>query len=71
MSKYDGVGPWHCTECGHDHQGARLAYICIGCPCGFVPDDKPSSMHLAPEPEDFIYQPDSPYPKVTTESGES
>ncbi len=25
--------PWMCHECGHRHQGRRLAYICIGCPC--------------------------------------
>ena len=34
---YDGEGPWHCTECGHNHQGVRFDYICIGCPCDFVP----------------------------------
>jgi hypothetical protein len=22
-----------CKACGHEHQGAGLAYICIGCPC--------------------------------------
>jgi len=22
-----------CKACGHEHQGKRLAYICIGCPC--------------------------------------
>jgi len=25
-----------CPECGHTHQGAALAYICIGCPCPVV-----------------------------------
>lgn len=22
-----------CGACGHEHAGADLAYICIGCPC--------------------------------------
>ena len=22
-----------CAECGHGHAGARMAYICVGCPC--------------------------------------
>lgn len=22
-----------CSECHHEHQGASLAYICVGCPC--------------------------------------
>lgn len=24
---------WACAGCGHEHEGARLANICIGCPC--------------------------------------
>jgi hypothetical protein len=24
---------WYCDDCGHDHQGAGSAFICIGCPC--------------------------------------
>ena len=27
-----------CRECGHKHSGEYLDYICIGCPCDFVPD---------------------------------
>lgn len=27
-----------CTSCGHSHSGKRLAYVCIGCPCGMIPD---------------------------------
>lgn len=23
----------HCNACGHEHRGAELAYICVGCPC--------------------------------------
>lgn len=26
-----------CEACGHEHQGAELAYICIGCPCPAEP----------------------------------
>lgn len=26
-----------CSTCEHDHQGDRLAYICIGCPCPETP----------------------------------
>jgi len=26
-----------CPECGHVHQGAQFAYICIGCPCPETP----------------------------------
>jgi hypothetical protein len=22
-----------CSSCGHEHQGERWGYICIGCPC--------------------------------------
>lgn len=27
-----------CKQCGHRHSGKTLAYICVGCPCDFVPD---------------------------------
>lgn len=27
-----------CPECKHRHSGKTLAYICVGCPCDFVPD---------------------------------
>lgn len=27
-----------CKECGHRHSGKTLDYICVGCPCEFVPD---------------------------------
>ncbi len=26
-----------CASCGHEHQGPRLAFICIGCPCQELP----------------------------------
>ena len=26
-----------CEACGHQHAGADLAYICIGCPCSAQP----------------------------------
>lgn len=29
-----------CEACGHEHQGERLAYICIGCPCPEKPDEQ-------------------------------
>lgn len=29
-----------CPECEHRHAGKTLDYICIGCPCPFVPDFK-------------------------------
>lgn len=30
----DHVGErWYCDECGHEHEGPRLAGICIGCSC--------------------------------------
>ena len=35
---YNGKGPWRCSECGHRHTGRKFAYICIGCPCNYVPD---------------------------------
>lgn len=28
-----------CKKCGHDHQGKRLGFICIGCPC----DERPGA----------------------------
>ncbi len=28
---------WPCKECGHNHAGQSLGYICIGCPCNEVP----------------------------------
>jgi hypothetical protein len=35
-----------CNSCGHEHSGAALAYICIGCPCSETPgcrkDDAPA-----------------------------
>lgn len=27
-----------CPECKHRHSGKTLAYICVGCPCDFIPD---------------------------------
>ncbi len=30
-------GPWMCHECGHEHTGRRLGYICIGCRCQSKP----------------------------------
>lgn len=27
-----------CRACKHRHSGEQLAYICIGCPCEYVPD---------------------------------
>jgi hypothetical protein len=35
---YDGTSAWQCTECGHTHTGIQLNWICIGCPCEYVPD---------------------------------
>lgn len=32
----------NCKACGHQHQGVRLAYICIGCPCPETPGRKRS-----------------------------
>lgn len=29
---------FRCQACSHSHSGARLAYICVGCPCEMVPD---------------------------------
>lgn len=31
--------PWHCAACGHQHKGAWLAHICIGCPCNAKPPE--------------------------------
>lgn len=31
---------WRCDDCGHDHQGARMAGICVGCAC---PRTKPAA----------------------------
>lgn len=33
----------NCNACGHEHQGAALAYICVGCPCPErpAPDEAP------------------------------
>lgn len=31
-----------CAKCGHEHQGARWAYICIGCPCPETPGKPPA-----------------------------
>lgn len=45
-AKYDGISRWHCTECGHSHTGRDLAYICIGCPCDFVPDHPVVDAHI-------------------------
>lgn len=38
LPAYDGVGAWFCKECGHSHTGRRWHWICIGCPCQFVPN---------------------------------
>jgi hypothetical protein len=27
-----------CNECGHNHTGAALGYICVGCPCSWRPE---------------------------------
>lgn len=32
---------WRCASCGHEHEGARMANICIGCPCGAKPPPAP------------------------------
>jgi hypothetical protein len=50
--EYDGIGPWRCSECGHDHTGRKFAYICIGCPCDFVPDHPVTAAHLGRIPKD-------------------
>jgi hypothetical protein len=57
---YDGIGSWWCSECEHSHTGRQLGYICIGCPCGFVPDHPLVSEALnlpctdTLRPEDFV-----------------
>lgn len=40
-----------CIACGHEHQGAKHAYICIGCPC----PERPGQSEEVEDPEDDAY----------------
>lgn len=35
--------PFDCANCGHEHSGIALGYICIGCPCEVRPAGFPPS----------------------------
>ncbi len=49
MPASDRPQPAPCPECGHQHQGASLAFICIGCPCPERPQP-PAPASEAPQP---------------------